>query len=161
MIFHILHIADILLWALMAASVAYILFFAIVSTLWKKRVSPLTIFLEGKVLEMRKKEYFSFLILYPAYNEDRVILSSVQKFLGQYYPYKSFHVAVISDHMQPETNQKLSELPITLFQPVFEKSSKVRGLSISEATETVASFPSVTGPSLAKSPLQVSYFFIV
>ena len=86
MFWHIIHIFDILLWLLMAASVAYILFFALVSTLWKKRVSELTLYLTGKVLAMRKKEFFSYLILYPAYNEDRVIVPSVHKFLGQYYP---------------------------------------------------------------------------
>ena len=128
MFWHIIHIFDILLWLLMAASVAYILFFALVSTLWKKRVSELTLYLTGKVLAMRKQEFFSYLILYPAYNEDRVIVPSVHKFLGQYYPYKNFHVAVISDHMQPETNQQLSELPITLLQPVFEKSSKAKAM---------------------------------
>ncbi len=128
MIWHVIHILDIILWVFIAASVAYILFFALVSTLWKKRVSDLTTFLTGKVLSMRKKEFFSYLILYPAYNEDRVIVSSVQKFIGQYYPYKSFHVVVISDHMQPETNQKLAALPITLLQPVFEKSSKAKAM---------------------------------
>ena len=114
MLWHLIHIVDILLWLFMAASVLYILFFALVSTLWKKRVSPLTMFLTGKALALRKKEYFTYLILYPAYNEDRVIVSSVHKFLGQYYPYECFHVVVISDHMQPSTNQQLSELPITL-----------------------------------------------
>lgn len=128
MIWHCIHIIDITLWLLMAASVVYILFFALISTLWKKRVSELTLYLTGKALAMRKKEHFSYLILYPAYNEDRVIVNSVQKFLAQYYPYNSFHVAVISDHMQPETNQKLSELPITLLQPIFEKSSKAKAM---------------------------------
>ena len=128
MIWHFIHIIDILLWLLLAASTAYILFFALVSTLWKKRVSRLTRYLTGQALAMRKKEHFSYLILYPAYNEDRVIINSIQKFLAQYYPYNSFHVAVISDHMQPETNQKLGELPITLLQPVFEKSSKAKAM---------------------------------
>ena len=128
MFWHTIHIIDIILWLLTAFSVAYILFFALVSTLWKKRVSHLTLFLTGKVLAMRRKEYFTYLILYPAYNEDRVIVNSVQKFLAQYYPYSCFHVSVISDHMQPETNQKLSELPITLLQPVFEKSSKAKAM---------------------------------
>ena len=77
---------------------------------------------------MREKEYSTFLVLYPAYNEDRVIVPSVRTFLGQYYPYNAFHVAVISDHMKPETNQALSELPITLLQPVFEKSSKAKAM---------------------------------
>ena len=123
-----IHILDIILWLLTAFSVAYILFFALVSTLWKKRVSHLTLYLTGKVLAMRRKEHFTYLVLYPAYNEDRVIVHSVQTFLGQYYPYNSFHVAVISDHMQPETNKQLSELPITLLQPVFEKSSKAKAM---------------------------------
>ena len=128
MFWHTIHIIDILLWLLTACSVAYILLFALVSILWKKRVSDFTMFLTGKVLSMRKKDYFSYLILYPAYNEDRVIVNSVTKFISQYYPYKNFHVAVISDHMQSETNQKLSELPITLFLPVFEKSSKAKAM---------------------------------
>ena len=128
MIWHFLHIIDIALWLLIALSVAYILFFALVSTLWKKRVSRLTTYLTGQVLAMRKKDFYSYLILYPVYNEDRVIVNSVQKFLAQYYPYSCFHIVVISDHMQPETNQKLSELPITLLQPVFEKSSKAKAM---------------------------------
>ena len=128
MIWHFLHIIDIALWLFMAASAAYILFFALISTLWKKRVSRLTKYLTGQVLSMRKKDFYSYLILYPAYNEDRVIVNSVQKFLAQFYPYSCFHVAVISDHMQPETNQQLSELPITLLQPVFEKSSKAKAM---------------------------------
>ena len=48
-----IHILDIILWLLTAFSVAYILLFALVSTLWKKRVSHLTLYLTGKVLAMR------------------------------------------------------------------------------------------------------------
>lgn len=128
MIWQIIHIIDITLWLLMAASAVYILFFALVSTLWKKRVSRLTKYLTGQVLAMRKKDHFSYLVLYPAYNEDKVIVNSVQKLLAQYYPYDSFHVAVISDHMQPETNKKLAALPITLLLPVFDKSSKAKAM---------------------------------
>lgn len=128
MIWHFIHIIDMLIWLLLTASTLYILFFALVSTLWKKRVNEFTQFLTGQKLAMREKEYSSFLVLYPAYNEDRVIVPSVRTFLGQYYPYHAFHVAVISDHMKPETNQALSELPITLLQPVFDKSSKAKAM---------------------------------
>jgi cellulose synthase/poly-beta-1,6-N-acetylglucosamine synthase-like glycosyltransferase len=128
MVWQIIHIVDIALWLFMAASAIYILFFALVSTLWKKRVSRLTTYLTGQVLAMRKKDHFSYLVLYPAYNEDKVIVNSVQKLLAQYYPYDSFHVAVISDHMQPETNKKLAALPITLLLPVFDKSSKAKAM---------------------------------
>ena len=128
MLWLIIHIVEILLWLLLAASGAYILFFALVSLLWKKPVSPLAQYLTGQIMSLREDKHYTYLILYPAYNEDRVIVNSVTKFISQYYPYKNFHVAVISDHMQSETNQKLSELPITLFQPVFEKSSKAKAM---------------------------------
>ena len=124
----IIHIIEILLWLLLAASGAYILFFALVSMLWKKPVSPLSAYLEGQIRSMREPRQYSFLVLYPAYNEDRVIINSVTTFLGQYYPYKGFHVAVISDHMQLETNEQLAQLPITLLQPIFEKSSKAKAM---------------------------------
>ena len=128
MLWQIIHIIEIFLWLLLAASGAYILFFALVSMLWKKPVSRLNKMLTDQIMNMREDKYYTYLILYPAYNEDRVIVSSVHKFLGQYYPYKGFHVAVISDHMQPETNEKLAQLPITLLQPVFEKSSKAKAM---------------------------------
>lgn len=128
MLWQLIHIIDIFLWLLLAASGAYILFFALVSLLWRKPVSRLSSYLESQVLALRAEQSYTYLILYPAYNEDRVIVSSVHKFLGQYYPYKGFHVAVISDHMQPETNDKLRELPITLLTPIFEKSSKAKAM---------------------------------
>jgi cellulose synthase/poly-beta-1,6-N-acetylglucosamine synthase-like glycosyltransferase len=83
----------------------------------------------------KKKEYStyqlkqsSFLILYPAYKEDAVIQHSVRQFLEQNYPKDLFQVAVISDHMKDETNQQLSQLPITLHILTFDKSSKARAL---------------------------------
>ena len=124
----IIHVIEICLWLLLAASGAYILFFALVSTLWKKPVSRLSEYLTDQIRNLRTDRYYKYLILYPAYNEDRVIVHSVRTFISQYYPYHSFHVAVISDHMQPETNEQLAQLPITLLQPVFEKSSKAKAM---------------------------------
>ena len=127
-IWQIIHVIEICLWLLLAASGAYILFFALVSTLWKKPVSRLSEYLTDQIRNLRTDRYYKYLILYPAYNEDRVIVHSVRTFISQYYPYHSFHVAVISDHMQPETNEQLAQLPITLLQPVFEKSSKAKAM---------------------------------
>jgi cellulose synthase/poly-beta-1,6-N-acetylglucosamine synthase-like glycosyltransferase len=39
-----------------------------------------------------------------------------------------YTVAVISDHMKPETNDYLRTLPITLLTPTFEKSSKAKAM---------------------------------
>ena len=128
MIWQIIHILEILIWLLLAASGAYILFFALVSLLWKKPVSRLTVMLTDRIASMHADKYYKFLVLYPAYNEDRVIINSVKTFVSQYYPYENFHLAVISDHMQSETNEQLAQLPITLLQPVFEKSSKAKAM---------------------------------
>ncbi len=128
MFWQIIHIIEILIWLLLAASGTYILFFALISMLWKKPVSRLSRYLTNQVLTLKADRKYTFLILYPAYNEDNVIVSSVHQFVGQYYPYNAFHVAVISDHMKPETNDKLRQLPITLLTPVFEKSSKAKAM---------------------------------
>ena len=124
MLWQIIHIIEVLFWLLLSASGAYILFYTIVSLIWRKPVSKLS----SKVKSLHADHYYSFLVLYPAYNEDRVIVSSVQQFFGQHYPYDRFHTVVISDHMQPETNDKLRELPITLLTPTFEKSSKAKAM---------------------------------
>ena len=128
MLWQIIHIVEILLWLLLAASGAYILFFALISLLWKKSVSRLSSYLSNQVLSLKAEKKHTFLVLYPAYKEDRVIVTSVHKFLAQYYPYNGFHVAVISDHMQPETNDQLRQFPITLLTPIFEKSSKAKAM---------------------------------
>ena len=120
MIWLLIHIVEIFLWLLLAASGAYILFFALVSLMWKKPASRLVTYFSGKLAASRENLEYKFLILYPAYNEDRVIVPSVRKTLGQYYPYNKFHVAVISDHMTEETNNQLRELPITLLTPILE-----------------------------------------
>ena len=124
----ILHIIEVFLWLLLAASGAYILFFALVSMMGKKKDTALASVLKDKLAARREPHYNNFLILYPAYNEDRVIVHSVHTCVGQYYPYANFHVCVISDHMKPETNEELSKLPVTLLQPVFEKSSKAKAM---------------------------------
>ena len=134
MLWQIIHIIEVLFWLLLSASGAYILFYTIVSLIWRKPVSKLS----SKVKSLHADHYYSFLVLYPAYNEDRVIVSSVQQFFGQHYPYDRFHTVVISDHMKSETNDKLRELPITLLTPTFEKSSKAKAMqyAIGQIKET-------------------------
>ena len=122
MIWNVLHIVDISLWILIAGSVIYVVFFAIISLFYDKE-DPVAI--HAAALSSKTKK---FLVLYPAYNEDKVIVNAVEKFLLQDYPPKCYTVAVISDHMQPETNDYLRSLPITLLTPVFEKSSKAKAM---------------------------------
>ena len=115
-----IHTIDIVLWIIMACSVAYVAFFALVALFPSRSSShqPSSIIHHPS----------SFLILFPAYKEDAVIVHSVRQFLEQSYPKDLYEVVVISDHMQDETNELLRQLPITLFTPQFEKSSKAKAM---------------------------------
>ena len=118
----IIHILEIVLWFIIAGSVAYVVFFAIISLFYEKEDR---IAIHAAALSNRLTK---FLILYPAYKEDKVVINAVEQFLLQNYPKELYTVVVISDHMQPETNEQLSKLPITLLQPTFEKSSKAKAM---------------------------------
>ena len=122
MIWSILHGIDITLWVIIAGSVFYVVFFAIISLFYEKEDQVAA---HAAALSNRQSK---FLILYPAYKEDRVIINAVENFLLQDYPTSHYTVVVISDHMQPETNDYLRQLPITLLEPVFEKSSKAKAM---------------------------------
>ena len=122
MIWSVLHGIDIALWVIIAGSVFYVVFFVIISLFYDKEDQVAA---HAAALSNRQSK---FLILYPAYKEDRVIINAVENFLLQDYPITHYTVAVISDHMQPETNDYLRQLPITLLEPVFEKSSKAKAL---------------------------------
>jgi cellulose synthase/poly-beta-1,6-N-acetylglucosamine synthase-like glycosyltransferase len=123
MFWTILHAIDITLWVIIAASVAYVVFFALISLFYQKDN-----FASTHATVLQKYRQRRFLILYPAYNEDAVILNSIEKFLDQQYDTNKYQLVVISDHMTDETNQQLSSMPITLLTPVFEKSSKARAM---------------------------------
>ena len=121
-IWEFIHILEIILWLILAGSVAYVVFFAIISLFYEKEDR---IAIHAAALSNRLTK---FLVLYPAYKEDKVVINAVEQFLLQNYPKELYTVVVISDHMQPETNEKLSKLPITLLQPTFEKSSKAKAM---------------------------------
>lgn len=122
MIWTVLHSIDITLWIIIASSVAYVVFFAIISLFYEKEDQ-----LASHSAALSNKQN-KFLILYPAYKEDRVIINAVEKFLLQDYPSTHYTVVVISDHMQKETNDYLRQLPITLLEPIFAKSSKAKAM---------------------------------
>ena len=122
MIWNLIHIVDIVLWFVAACSVVYVVFFAFISLFYDKEDQ---IAIHAAALSNRKTK---FLILFPAYNEDRVIINAVEQFLQQDYPKTHYTVAVISDHMQPSTNEQLGEMSIKLLTPTFEKSSKAKAM---------------------------------
>lgn len=113
------HILDYLLWAFLALSVFYVVFFAIASLFPRRK---------NRVPSAPESALTDFLVFLPAYHEDNVIRQSVEALLCQDYPQSHYQVMVISDHMQPATNQWLSQQPITLLQPIFDNSSKAKAL---------------------------------
>ena len=122
MIWTVIHIIEITIWFIIACSVAYVVFFAFISLFYDKEDH-----LANHAAALKNK-MTNFLILYPAYKEDRVIINAIEQFLLQDYPTSHYTVAVISDHMQPETNDILRKMPITLLTPTFEKSSKAKAM---------------------------------
>ena len=121
MVWVAVHVIDIVLWCIIAFSVGYIFFYAITYALGQL----LIIKRRPTSDDIRQKKY---LVIFPAYGEDKVILHTVKSFLLQHYPHDKYSVVVVSDHMLKETNTELSKLPITLLQPQFENSSKAKAL---------------------------------
>lgn len=104
-------------WILTALAVAYPLLFSLASLGKRHLHYPAT--------KVRKK----FVILFPAYKEDKIICSVVDSFLQQDYPRELYDIVVISDHMQDETNARLAQFPIRLLKANYENSSKAKALN--------------------------------
>lgn len=122
----ILITADYLLLLVLAVSSLYIFFFACANLFYKRKKCIST-----------TKEFNRFLVIFPAYKEDSVIVDSVSTFLRQDYTKTHYDVFVMSDYMSQETNNKLSALPINLIVMNEEKSSKA--IALQRAIENASS----------------------
>lgn len=69
-----------------------------------------------------------FLILFPAYAEDDVIIDSVKHALSQDYSKDLYDVVVISDHMKNTTNEKIKALGASVDIVTFKNSTKAKSL---------------------------------
>lgn len=111
-------IIDWTIFTLLALCVCYLLFYAVASKFYRPQK-----YSESRLLRR-------FLVLFPAYKEDRVIVSTVSSFLEQVYPKENYDVLVISDGMQASTNENLSTLPIRLQIATYSNSSKAKALTL-------------------------------
>lgn len=114
---NLLFITDKVFFIIVAISVIYAFVFAFFSVLGKKKRYP------------HAKKQDKFLILVPAYKEDRVILQAVESILEQEYPENKMDVVVISDRMENATNHILSEMPVILMEINPEQSTKAYALN--------------------------------
>ncbi|MBP1670572.1 MAG: hypothetical protein H6Q22_144 [Bacteroidetes bacterium] len=114
---NLLIITDKIFFGIIAISVIYAFAFAFFSVLGKKKRYPLA----------KKQE--RFLVLIPAYKEDRVIIQTVESILDQEYPENRMDIVVISDKMENATNLILSEMPVILMEINPEQSSKAYAMN--------------------------------
>ena len=112
-----------MLFAFFAANVLYLLVYSIAS---RKKFRCMSSSTAGRNLR--------FAVLIPAYGEDGVIEECVRACLAQQYPAFCYDTVVISDHMQPQTNARLSTLPIRLIEVHFRQSTKVKALNAAMRT---------------------------
>ena len=112
-----LYIFEYICWILASVAVAYPLIYSLASLGTRKSYYPTA------------HKQHKFVVLFPAYKEDRVIIPVVESFLQQHYPQELYKVIVISDHMQKTTNERLAQLPITLLKANYENSSKAKALN--------------------------------
>lgn len=112
----ILYIIDFLLFVVVTFTTFYLLIFSFASLINKRTNVP------------KARHQNRFLVLIPAYQQDEVILHTVDAILGQTYPQRMFDVIVISDHQSEMTNMQLAQNAITLLTPNFEKSTKAKSL---------------------------------
>ena len=119
-----MNIIDWILFTLLALCVGYLLLYAIASKFYRAPRFP------------DARTFRRFVVLFPAYKEDRVIASSVRSFLQQDYPQELFDIIVISDQMQDATNEDLRSPPIRLLIADYRDSSKAKALTM--AMESVS-----------------------
>lgn len=112
----ILEILDWIFFVLLGIPVLYFLVFSIAS---KKK---------SRVLDGKSSRQRSFIALIPAYKADSVILSTSSNLLDQDYPRDLFKVVVIADSLQESTIALLKNMPLTVLEVHFEKSSKAKAM---------------------------------
>lgn len=123
-----MNIIDWILYIPLALCVCHLLIYAIASKFYRAPRYP------------EASTFRRIVVLFPAYKEDRVILSSIRSFLEQDYPQELFDIVVISDQMQPETNEALRALPIRLLIADYTESSKAKALAMAMDTIDVATY---------------------
>ncbi|MBZ0241860.1 MAG: glycosyltransferase family 2 protein, partial [Bacteroidales bacterium] len=101
----------------LGGTAVYLFVFSVLSLFSRKEPPP---------LDFKKRK---FAILIPCYQEDEVIFEVAEQALLQEYPTDLFDVIVIADKFEKSTIQRLSELPIILFDENFAISTKTRALN--------------------------------
>lgn len=110
------YLVDAVIFLFFLIGVLYLTIFALFSLKKRKDTYPVA-----------KKKY-RFIVLFPAYKEDNVIVNSIQSFFQQNYPREKYDILVISDQMKNETNQLLKNESAFVLEIKEPNSSKTNAL---------------------------------
>lgn len=113
----IVEVLDFLLFLIFLIPAMYLAFFAFSSLLKTREPEP------------TPHNPHSFLILIPAYKEDKVILGSVEACVNQLYPKDKYQIVVIAQGMQSETINRLRELSVVVQEVEIEHPTKAKALN--------------------------------
>lgn len=110
---------------------------AMLGTLYILSFSFASLFRVGKKIPESQK-LLKFLVIFPSYKEDKIIVQSIESFLLQKYPKEKYEIVIVSDGMKEETNTLLRELPVRVAVADYQNSTKAKALqlAIKEASDT-------------------------
>ncbi|RZF59438.1 glycosyltransferase [Sphingobacterium corticibacterium] len=120
MSFFILLLEEVL-FAVFMIWVLYLLIFSIGSKIPKYTFYPTS---------LQKHRY---LVVFPAYREDNVILESISTFKKQDYPSSMYEIVVVSDQMDDATNTALLDMDVTVLFPDYINRSKAEAMKLAAA----------------------------
>jgi cellulose synthase/poly-beta-1,6-N-acetylglucosamine synthase-like glycosyltransferase len=107
-----------LLFIYCALSVAYLFVFALAGRLFYRKEAGVSTNPVKKIA-----------ILVPAYKEDGIIMSTAKNLLSLDYPTHLYQVFILADSFQKDTISQLSELPLSVIEVKFDKSTKAKALN--------------------------------
>lgn len=122
---------DAILFFLYMLAVLYLCMFALFSGDKRRNTYP------------KAKKQHRFAILFSAYKADQVIIETVSSFLKQDYNKSNYDIIIVSDQMQPQTNELLAQMPITLLSADYPDNTKTKALQYAISTLDASSYDAV------------------
>lgn len=113
---YLFQLTDAILFLLFLTAVLYLFIFALYSKKKAQYTYP------------KAKKRHKFVVLFPAYKEDDIIIDSVESFFKQDYPKELYDIVVISDQMQENTVSELEENKVTIIKTSTHINTKIHAL---------------------------------
>jgi cellulose synthase/poly-beta-1,6-N-acetylglucosamine synthase-like glycosyltransferase len=113
----LINVLQILILTILGLSTFYIFLFSLAGLFYKQAPYP------------GASKFRKIAVLIPGYKEDEVIIDVANEALAQDYPSGFFDIIIIADSFQPDTIEKLKQLPIKVIEVSFDISTKSKALN--------------------------------